>query len=46
MKTQLRKWILLTLTLATGFALSACNTTRGLGEDVEDLGDEIQDATN
>ena len=27
-------------------AISACNTMEGAGEDVEEAGDEIEDATN
>lgn len=26
------------------FTFSGCNTTQGMGEDVEDLGEEIQEA--
>lgn len=33
------------LMLALGFTLSACNTTRGFGEDVESLGEGIQKST-
>jgi len=28
------------------FALSACNTVRGAGQDVEEVGEAIQDTTN
>lgn len=38
------KWILIVLglVLTTG-AISGCNTSEGIGEDVENLGDEIKD---
>lgn len=32
--------------LITIFALSACNAIEGAGEDVEELGDEIEDAAS
>jgi predicted small secreted protein len=44
MKTSLRK--LLILLVASGFvvlAATGCQTTRGFGEDVERLGESIQD---
>ncbi len=37
MKNLTLFWVLL-----AGFSLSACNTTRGLGEDVEATGEGIQ----
>ena len=41
------KTFLLFLLLLTGLtALTGCNTFRGLGEDVEDAGDAVKDATN
>jgi predicted small secreted protein len=33
------------LALLAAFTLNACNTTRGLGRDVERAGQEIQDVT-
>jgi predicted small secreted protein len=43
MKTSLKKFLL--LSLATGFialVCVGCQTTKGFGEDVEDLGEKIQ----
>ena len=37
---------LLSLYLMMMFALSGCNTVEGVGEDVEEVGDEIEDAAN
>lgn len=31
------------LLFASGFSLAACNTTRGLGQDVEATGEAVQD---
>lgn len=39
MKTFLYMMIL----LASGLSLAACNTTRGLGQDVEATGEAVQD---
>ncbi len=38
------KNFVLFLALLAAFSLSACNTTRGLGEDVEATGEGIQNA--
>lgn len=38
------KYLTLFWLLFAGLSLSACNTTRGLGEDVEAAGDGIQNA--
>ncbi len=46
---KLRKFILLlaALSAATFLTLGAgCNTSRGFGQDVEDAGEGIQDATD
>lgn len=41
------KTFLLLVLILTGFAaLTGCNTLRGVGEDVEDAGDAVKDATN
>lgn len=37
---------LFVLMLVLGSALSACNTTRGFGEDVESVGEGIQKSVN
>lgn len=38
------KYLTLFWLLIAGFSLSACNTTRGFGEDVEATGEGIQNA--
>lgn len=38
------KYVTLFWLLLAGFSLSACNTTRGVGEDVEATGEGIQHA--
>ena len=44
---QMIKWIQFAFLLAAlavpSVALTGCNTSKGFGEDVESLGDEIQD---
>jgi predicted small secreted protein len=45
MNTPLRKVAVVTLLLLTGLFATACNTTRGVGEDLEEAGEEIQDAS-
>lgn len=37
---------IIALLLALGFALSACNTVRGVGKDIEKGGEAIQKSTN
>ena len=37
---------LATLIALTSLSLAACNTMRGAGEDVEEAGEEIQDAAD
>jgi predicted small secreted protein len=32
--------------LGASLVLSACNTSRGFGEDVEELGEEVQEAAD
>lgn len=32
--------------LGASFALTGCNTSRGFGEDVEELGEEVQEAAD
>lgn len=39
------KLVLIAMLLGTLFASTACNTVRGVGEDVESGGEAIQDAT-
>lgn len=44
---KLTRTILLLFVLGIGSAaLTGCNTTRGLGEDLENAGEEIQEETN
>lgn len=43
MNNQFRKSSLLLLIVAMAFATAACNTTKGLGKDVEKVGEEIQE---
>ncbi len=38
----LKQLLLLLALAATAFALTSCQTTKGLGRDVEDLGENIQ----
>lgn len=38
--------IALGVSLIAGLLFSGCNTTRGVGQDIEEAGEEIQDATN
>lgn len=41
------KSVIVSLTLITSiFALTACNTTRGFGQDVEKVGEEIEEAAS
>ena len=44
MKTKLLSLVLLSAALA--LLGTGCNTTQGLGEDIEKAGNEIQDAAN
>jgi predicted small secreted protein len=44
--SRIGKLAVLAVLLLTGLTLTACNTTRGVGEDIEEAGDEIKDATN
>ena len=46
MKTKLSHWITVALLALTGLALTACNTSRGVGEDLEEAGEEIQEEAN
>jgi len=43
MNSQSRKSALLLLIIAMAVATAACNTTKGLGKDVEKVGEEIQE---
>jgi len=47
MKWQTMKWIQFTLLLSAlslpAAALTGCNTTKGVGKDVENVGEEIQE---
>jgi predicted small secreted protein len=45
MNTPIHRKIILLVLLASSLAVTACNTTRGVGEDVEEVGEEIQEAT-
>ena len=40
---RLTGWALLTLS-AAAFALAGCNTTEGLGKDIEQMGEAIEDS--
>jgi len=42
---MVRKFIAL-FALTTSFALGACNTIEGMGEDVESVGETVEDAAN
>lgn len=46
MKTLGRKLAVLLAVIACMGYLAACNTTEGVGKDVEDLGEGIQDAAD
>ena len=46
MKTRIQKSLLLLILAAMGLGLTACNTTRGVGEDIEEAGEGIQKAAN
>lgn len=39
------KKLVLFLSLSTLFSLSACNTVQGLGQDIQQTGEKIEDAT-
>ncbi len=43
MTNKSRKAYLLLLIVGMAFATAACNTTKGLGKDVEKAGEEIQE---
>jgi predicted small secreted protein len=52
MKTRQRQeagmkkfWVMLAV-LGALLSTTACNTVRGVGEDIEDVGDAVKDATN
>ncbi|MEA1943435.1 MAG: entericidin A/B family lipoprotein [Pseudomonadota bacterium] len=42
----MKNLVLATLVALTSLSLAACNTIRGAGQDVEEAGEEIQDATD
>lgn len=50
MQLQKMKWIQFALLLSAlslpAAALSGCNTTKGVGKDVENVGEEIQDTAD
>lgn len=39
----MKKWLVIALAALLGLSQTACNTTRGVGEDVEAAGEGIQD---
>ena len=41
----MKKAIALLLLVASGFALSGCNTMNGMGKDVERAGEKVQNAS-
>ena len=41
-----RRALLLSLVVLSVFALSACNTVRGVGQDIKKAGDKIEDAAD
>jgi len=43
MKTKRTLWSLLSALLLTSAFLAGCNTVEGVGRDIEDLGDAIED---
>lgn len=38
-------WLMMMLALCSAAAFSGCNTMRGAGQDVEKVGEEIQEAS-
>jgi predicted small secreted protein len=44
MRTRARVWLALALLVAAAPILSACNTTRGAGEDLSKAGDSLQNS--
>ena len=44
-KETMMKQLTLLACLSCALALTACNTVRGLGQDIEKAGEKIQDAT-
>ena len=38
------KTLLITLLLSMAFVIGGCNTTRGIGQDIESVGDTIEDS--
>ncbi len=42
----MKKMRILSLLIALGFMLSACNTINGLGKDVEKVGEKVQSASS
>ena len=45
MNNQRKSWLLLLIVLMA-MATAACNTTKGLGKDVEKAGEEIQEQSD
>jgi entericidin B len=43
---MLKKFVLLALLVALGAPILGCNTTEGVGKDVERGGENLQDAAN
>lgn len=41
-----RLWLVLICGMLFAAALTACNTTKGVGEDIEEAGEGIQDAAD
>ena len=44
-KIMIKRLVLILAVVAAGFALTACNTLEGAGEDIENTGEELQEAT-
>lgn len=42
----MKKLLVLLAVLGLAFSVTSCNMIRGAGEDVQDVGDAVQDATN
>ena len=46
MKSPIQRMFAVLLLVVGAFSVAACNTTRGIGEDLEEAGEGIQDATD
>lgn len=46
MNSKLKMFISLISLAGAGFLFASCNTADGVGKDIEDLGEGVQDAAN